>query len=161
MNIIIAIIIVFSPLVRSRALMGQTSNSMSLVGSSLQSNEPATSSDPVGGELYLNDMAVVAAALNLANNVLTQISSTIGVVGASISEWLAVVNIFTSGLTLDLTLITATQILYIDAPANRVTLEKLLSKVAESLKSRNASGLLDQASIDIEDMLPIFESIRF
>lgn len=107
----------------------------------------------------MGDLAVQAALANLASNVLTEASSTIGLVEAAISEWLAIVNIATSSATFGLGLIPAVQTFYTDSPTNRASLEKALERAAALLQRGNATEMIESTLNDISRLLPSFKSL--
>jgi hypothetical protein len=162
MNIVIYILVVAlaSPLLAlARSLRPSSSDSMLLINNFLQKsspNEPENSEGPL-----LAELAIQAASLNLANSVLTEIVSTIGLYQAAISEWLAAVNVITSGATFELGIIPLLQMLYSDSPTNRASIEKALQRSIVLLDEGNASRLLEKAMSDVDLLLPLFKSIMF
>lgn len=147
----------------ARSLRSPTSNSMTLINSCISRpfNDSGFGNISFGGSggLSLGDLAVQAALANLASNVLTEASSTIGLVEAAISEWLAIVNIATSSATFGLGLIPAVQTFYTDSPTNRASLEKALERAAALLQRGNATEMIESTLNDISRLLPSFKSL--
>jgi len=147
-------------LVLARSLRpSSSSDSMFLINNFLHkspTNVLENSEGPI-----LAELAVLAVSLNLANSVLSEIVSTVGLYQAAISELLAAVNVITSGASFELSIIPVLQTFYSDSPANRASTEKALQRAIVLLDEGNATGLMEKAMSDIDLLLPLFKSIMF